>query len=71
MISYLAIHKAPEEARRSSAFQSLMRNHMRIAEKDLAWALQLARNAGVSLPMGSLVSQLMARLYGVEDENRR
>ena len=32
---------------------------------------QLARKAGVSLPVGGLVSQLMARLYGVEDRGRR
>ncbi len=48
-----------------------MRGHMNIAEKDLAWALQLARKAGVSLPVGGLVSQLMARLYGVDDDGRR
>ncbi len=71
MLSYLAIHKAPKEARSSDAFQSLVQSHMHIAEKDLAWVLQLARKAGVSLPVGSLVSQLMARLYGVEDEKRR
>ena len=71
MAAYLVGHKAPEEARKSEPFQALMRNHMNIAEKDLAWALQLARKAGVSLPVGSLVSQSMARLYGVEDENRR
>jgi 3-hydroxyisobutyrate dehydrogenase len=71
MASYLATHKAPPEARASEAFQTLMRGHMNIAEKDLAWALQLARKAGVSLPVGSLVSQSMARLYGVEDELRR
>jgi 3-hydroxyisobutyrate dehydrogenase len=71
MASYLATHKAPPEARASEAFQTLMRGHMNIAEKDLAWALQLARKAGVSLPVGSLVSQSMARLYGVEDEQRR
>jgi 3-hydroxyisobutyrate dehydrogenase len=71
MASYLATHKAPPEARSSEAFQTLMRGHMNIAEKDLAWALQLARKAGVSLPVGSLVSQSMARLYGVEDELRR
>ena len=48
-----------------------MRGHMNIAEKDLAWALELARKSGVSLPVGSLVSQSMARLYGVEDKGRR
>ncbi len=71
MVSYLATHKAPPEARASEAFQTLMRNHMNIAEKDLAWVLQLARKAGVSLPVGSLVSQSMARLYGVADDDRR
>ena len=44
---------------------------MQIAEKDLAWVLKLARDAEVSLPVGGLVSQLMARLYGVIDEGRR
>ena len=71
MISFLAGHKIPEEARKSEGFQKLMRGHMKIAEKDLAWALQLARQAGVALPVGSLVSQSMARLYNVDDEWRR
>jgi len=71
MQTYLGTHKIPEEARGSEAVQKLMRGHMNIAEKDLAWALQLARKAGVSLPVGGLVSQLMARLYAVEDEGRR
>lgn len=71
MITYLAGHKLPEEVRKSDGFQTLMRGHMNIAEKDLAWALQLARKSGVSLPVGSLVSQSMARLYNVDDEWRR
>jgi len=71
MQSYLGTHKIPEEARTSDAVQTLMLGHTKIAEKDLAWALQLARKAGVSLPVGSLVSQLMARLYGVENSARR
>ncbi|MEM7410210.1 MAG: NAD(P)-dependent oxidoreductase [Myxococcota bacterium] len=71
MVMYLATHKAPEDVRTSDGFQALMRNHMNIAEKDLAWALTLARKSGVSLPVGSLVSQSMARLYGVTDPARR
>ena len=71
MIQFLAGHKVPDETRRSEPFQRLMRGHMQIAEKDLAWALELARRAGVALPVGSLVSQCMARLYGVEDPGRR
>jgi 3-hydroxyisobutyrate dehydrogenase len=71
MITYLAGHKVPEEARSSEGFQKLMRGHMNIAEKDLACVLQLARKSGVALPVGSLVSQSMARLYNVDDEGRR
>ncbi len=71
MIAYLTTHKLPEEARKSDDFQQLMRGHMTIGEKDLAWALQLARKSGVALPVASLVSQSMARLYGVEDDRRR
>ena len=71
MQAFLALHKAPEEARRGAGMQSLLRGHMNVAEKDLAWALELARHAGVSLPVGALVAQGMARIYGVEDGGRR
>ncbi len=71
MLAFLATHKMPEEARTSEGLQSLLRGFMNVAEKDLAWALQLARQSGVTLPVGGLVSQLMARLYGVEDAGRR
>ena len=71
MATFLVSHKLPEEARKSEGFQGLMRGHMQIAEKDLAWVLQLARKAGVALPVGSLVSQSMARFYSVDDEQRR
>ena len=71
MLSFLALHKAPEAARESDGMQSLLRGYLNVAEKDLAWALELARGAGVSLPVGGLVSQLMARIYGVRDEGRR
>jgi len=71
MQAFLALHKAPESARRSDGMQALLRGHMNIAEKDLACALELARHAGVSLPVGGLVAQQMARIYGVLDERRR
>ena len=71
MQAYLTGVKMPPEVKSSDAMQSLMRGHMNVAEKDLAWALALAKEAGVSLPVGGLVSQLMARLYGVEDPHRR
>lgn len=71
MIQYLAGHKVPEEARMSDGFQALMRGHMNVAEKDLAWVLKLAREAEIALPGAGLLSQSMARLYNVEDPGRR
>lgn len=71
MIQYLALHKAPEAARKSPDMQSYLRTNMHVAEKDLAHALALAREAGVSLPGAALVSQLMARIYLVDDPSRR
>jgi 3-hydroxyisobutyrate dehydrogenase-like beta-hydroxyacid dehydrogenase len=44
---------------------------MDVAEKDLAWALRLAHEAGVALPGAALASQMMARIYAVEDPQRR
>jgi 3-hydroxyisobutyrate dehydrogenase len=71
MVNYLGGLKLPDAVRKSDAIQALMRNHMTIAEKDLAGVLALAREAQLALPVGALVSQMMARLYGVEDANRR
>ncbi len=71
MLAFLGTHKAPEEIRKSDSFQETMRRNMKIAEKDLAWALQLARRSELALPVGGLVAQSMARIYGVEDEGRR
>jgi hypothetical protein len=71
MIQFLALHKAPETARKSEPMQKILRGHMATAEKDLAWTLKLAREAGVSLPGTAVASQGMARVYGVEDAGRR
>jgi 3-hydroxyisobutyrate dehydrogenase len=71
MIQYLALHKAPEAVRKSADMQTYLRTNMHVAEKDLAHALALAREAGVALPGAALVSQLMARIYLVEDPGRR
>jgi 3-hydroxyisobutyrate dehydrogenase len=68
---YLTSHKLPDEVRSDEGVQKILRGHMHTAEKDLAWALQLGRENGVTLPVAGLVSQLMARLYAVEDRERR
>ena len=71
MRAFLGLHKAPEETRRSAGFQALMRGFVEIAEKDLAATLALARESGVALPGAAMASQIMARVYGLEDGGRR
>jgi 3-hydroxyisobutyrate dehydrogenase-like beta-hydroxyacid dehydrogenase len=71
MVSYLALHKVPAAALASEGMQASLRGNMQVGEKDLAHALALAREAGVALPGAALVSQLMARIYKVDDPGRR
>ncbi len=68
---FLVSHKLPEEVAASDGFQKLVTGHLHTAEKDLAWALQLARESELSLPVTGLVSQLMARIYRVRDAGGR
>ena len=71
MCAYLGAHKLPEAALKSEAYQHYVTTQMHNAEKDLACALDLAREAGVALPGAGLVSQLMARIYLIDDAKRR
>lgn len=71
MARFLTLHKMPDEARKSEGVQKLVRGHTLVAEKDLSWALKLACEHGLSLPGAGLVSQMMARIYGLEDEGRQ
>jgi 3-hydroxyisobutyrate dehydrogenase-like beta-hydroxyacid dehydrogenase len=71
MQRYLIGVKLPPEVTATEGYQKIVRGHMNIAEKDLSWALQLARDSGLSMPVSGLVSQMMARLYSVEDVSRR
>lgn len=70
-LRYLVSVKLPAEVQKTEPYQKLVRGHMKTAEKDLAWALKLARDCELSMPVSGLVSQMMAKLYGVEDEGRR
>ena len=71
MIQFMALHKAPEAARKSEGMAKFLRTQLSTAEKDLAWALKLARECGVALPGTALASQLMARVYAVDDAGKR
>ncbi|MBW2397325.1 MAG: NAD(P)-dependent oxidoreductase [Deltaproteobacteria bacterium] len=70
-LRFLGLHRMPEEAASSEAFQAFSRLQMHTAEKDLAHALELARKHGLAMPTAGLVSQDMARIYRVKDEGRR
>jgi 3-hydroxyisobutyrate dehydrogenase len=67
MLAFLALHKLPAEARKSSGTQVMLRSFANLAEKDLAVTLAFARESGVALPGTALVSQLLASVYGVEE----
>jgi len=68
---FLALHRLPAEQRADAGLQELLRGYTLLAEKDLAVTLAFAREHGVALPGTALCQQLMARVYGLDDENRR
>jgi len=71
MLAFLALHKTPEETRHAEGFQAMLARFVDLAEKDLAATLALARECGVALPGAALASQIMARVYDLEDAKRR
>ena len=70
-LAFLGLHKVPPEQRKSDPFQQVLRGFLELADKDLRTTLAFAREHGVALPGTGLCQQLMARVYGVEDELRR
>jgi 3-hydroxyisobutyrate dehydrogenase len=68
---FIVAHKLPESMTKTAAFQDRMRGFTEIAEKDLAATLALARECGITLPGTAAVSQIMARVYGLDDPKRR
>lgn len=70
-LAYLAGKRLPEDVLGGEAYQRFSYNMAALAEKDLAWALQLARKSDVSLPLTGLVSQLAAGIYGVRNTKRK
>ena len=49
----------------------MLHGYTTLAEKDLAVTLAFAREHGVALPGTALCQQVMARVYGLDDRNRR
>ena len=71
MLAFLMLHRLPAAQRREPGFQQMLYGYTTLAEKDLAVTLAFAREHGVALPGAALCQQLMARVYGLEDHNRR
>jgi 3-hydroxyisobutyrate dehydrogenase len=71
MRAFLILHRLPATQRKDAGFQEMLRAYTTLAEKDLAVTLAFAREHGVALPGTALCQQLMARVYGLDDENRR
>ncbi len=70
-LQYLSVYKMPEDAMRSEGLQSYMRGRMEIAQKDLGLALEMAAENGIAMPVTGLVKQLLAKVYGVYDDDLR
>ena len=71
MLAFLTLHRIPAMQRKEPGFQQMLHAYTTLAEKDLAVTLAFAREHGVALPGTALCLQVMARVYGFEDENRR
>ena len=69
-LAYLAGKKQPDSVLGGETYQRFAHSMAALAEKDLAWALQLGRKSDVSLPVTALVSQLAAGIYGARNTDR-
>jgi 3-hydroxyisobutyrate dehydrogenase-like beta-hydroxyacid dehydrogenase len=61
----------PKEMFRSEGLQTYLRGRMEIAKKDLGLALQMAHDHGIAMPVTGLVTELLAKVYGVYDDALR
>ncbi len=71
MQAFLMLHRLPDAQRSDPGFQQMLHGYTTLAEKDLAVTLAFAREHGVALPGTALCQQVMARVYGLDDRNRR
>lgn len=66
--AYLALARGDTSAEGTQQYLSGITD---LAEKDLSLALAYAKRLGITLPGGALTQQLMARVYGLNDPNKR
>ncbi len=60
-----------DETLQAKPTQAYLQGRLEIAEKDLAIALDEAKRAGFAIPATALVSQIMSRIYRVDDAMKR
>lgn len=70
-LAFVRMRRTVESRPDDAELQATLRNFTDLAEKDLELTLSFAREQGVALPGAGLCQQLMARVYGIEDEKRR
>ncbi|MBW1885634.1 MAG: NAD(P)-dependent oxidoreductase [Deltaproteobacteria bacterium] len=71
LLRYLALQKQPPEVIQSEAMQAHLLRSMGLGQKDVSLALEMARENHLFLPVAGLVSQLIARIYSVDEDNLR
>jgi 3-hydroxyisobutyrate dehydrogenase-like beta-hydroxyacid dehydrogenase len=69
--TFLAARRVLEQSPDNAPLRERFTAVMKLAEKDLHLALDVAYRAGVSVPGAALCSQQMARLFAVPDMQRR
>ncbi len=71
LLRYLALQKQPPEVIQSKAMQAHLLRSMGLGQKDVSLALEMARENHLFLPVAGLVSQLIARIYSVDEDDLR
>ena len=70
-LALMRVRRVAEGMPDDAELQTMLRNFADLAEKDLALALEFARQEGVAIPGAELCKQLMPLVYGVTDEKPR
>jgi 3-hydroxyisobutyrate dehydrogenase len=71
MSMFIPMRREADKFADDKGFQDMMRIRTEIGEKDLSLAIECARELGVSLPGTGLCQQLMGRVFGLADPDRR
>ena len=71
LLQFLSLHKQAPEVIQSEAMQAHLLQSMGLGQKDVGLALDMARENNLFLPVAGLVSQLIPRIYSVNEDDLR